>query len=343
MERIRIRHERDLEKLLSTPSPELIKHFRTMQGDILVLGVGGKIGPTLAMTAVRAAAEARAGTRVLGVSRFSEAGLADRLREGGVVPIACDLLDETEVARLPNAENVVFMAGRKFGTTGSEGLTWAMNALVPANVARRFRESRIVVFSTGCVYPLVPPDGGGCSEERAPDPVGEYAASCLARERIFTYYAALYGTRVTILRLNYAIDLRYGVLHDIALRIRQGLPVSLAVPVVNVIWQGDVNTRALLSLAHCENPPRVLNLTGPDVLSVRSLALELGELLGKQVQFEGEEGKLALLSDSSRAVELFGHPSVGLRTMMEWTARWVASGGRSLGRPTHFEVSDGRY
>ncbi|HUZ18302.1 MAG TPA: NAD-dependent epimerase/dehydratase family protein [Spirochaetia bacterium] len=335
--------EDSLEEALSRPSSYLINLFRALEGDILILGIGGKIGPSLGATAVRAAREAGASTQVLGAARFSDRSMISRLSSWGIEPIVCDLSNEDEVNRLPKVKNVVFMAGRKFGTTGGENTTWAMNAVVPSIVARSFRESRIVVFSTGCVYPLVSPSSGGCTEDDPAQPVGEYSFSCLARERIFSYYSEANGTPCCLLRLNYAIDLRYGVLHDIAERIWNDQAVSLEVPAVNVIWQGDVNNQALAALSLCASPPQRINVTGPETLSIRRIALELGELLGKEVAFEGSEGDTALLSDSSRAVEMFGYPRVGVRQMMRWTAEWVARGGRSLGKPTHFEVSDGRY
>ncbi|WP_455383615.1 NAD-dependent epimerase/dehydratase family protein [Salinispira pacifica] len=349
----RIADEAELDRALSQPSAAVVEQMRLLDGEIMILGAGGKIGPTLAMTAARAveaAAEPAGGPaaqrprkRVIGVSRFTEPGLEQRLSDAGVETIVCDLLDEEAVKRLPKVENIIFMAGRKFGTSGSEGLTWAMNAVVPAHVARSFPESRIVVFSTGCVYLLVPPSTGGSRESDRPDPVGEYGWSCLARERIFSHYSTTVGTRVCLFRLNYAIDLRYGVLRDIAERIVQGKPVSLGVPFVNVIWQGDVNNQALRALDLCASPPAVLNVTGPELLPVRELAHGLADRLGRRVTFEAEGGERALLSDASLSVSHFGPPSVPVEQLLDWTADWVLRGGRSLGKPTHFEVSDGRF
>lgn len=348
LERDKIGSERELDDLLSTPSPAVVEQIGELDGDIMILGVAGKIGPGLSMTAVRAIESANknrefSGKRVFGVSRFSDTLVEERLRRSGVETIRCDLLDESAVKRLPRAKNIIFMAGRKFGTSGAEDLTWAMNAIVPAHVARTFPESRIVVFSTGCVYAPVQPETGGSVEADPPDPVGEYGWSCLARERLFTHYAATLGTKVCLFRLNYAIDLRYGVLHDIAERIQAGLPVSLAVPYVNVIWQGDVNNQALLALDLCDSPPAIVNVTGPELLRVQELAVMLGERLGKEVRFNTQAGPAALLSNSAKATGLFGPPSVSVRQMVDWTADWVARGARSLGKPTHFEVSDGRF
>jgi nucleoside-diphosphate-sugar epimerase len=342
--------ERDLDERLSAPVPALVSRMLELEGDIMILGVAGKIGPTLAMTAAKAIDSANknrdfAGKRVIGVSRFSDASTEEQLERCGIDTIRCDLLDESAVKNLPRVRNILFMAGRKFGTSGAEELTWAMNAIVPAHVARTFPESRIVVFSTGCVYPLVEPENGGSVEEDPPEPVGEYGWSCLARERVFTHYSRTLGTKVCLFRLNYAIDLRYGVLHDIAERILAGLPVSLAVPYVNVIWQGDVNNQALLALDLCDSPPSVINVTGPELLSVQELAVMLAGRLGRPVTFSGESGSgsAALLSNASKARALFGSPSVSVRQMVDWTAEWVLQGGRSLGKPTHFEVSDGRF
>ncbi|HUX12502.1 MAG TPA: NAD(P)-dependent oxidoreductase [Spirochaetia bacterium] len=338
-----ITSEEELDLALSAPSSALIARMAETDGDIMVLGIGGKIGPTLGMTAVRAIRETDRPKQVYGVSRFSEPGLEERLSSSGIVTLNCDLLNEAAVRELPKVPNIIFMAGRKFGTIGAEDLTWAMNALVPAHVARSFPDSRIVVFSTGCVYPLVSPEGGGSSESDVAAPVGEYGWSCLARERMFSFYSRIAGTKVCLFRLNYAVDLRYGVLYDIAERIWSGRPVSLSVPYVNVIWQGDVNNQALLALDLCASPPDILNVTGSEILSVRELARMLAERFGKPVEFDEAGGTSALLSDSTRAISLFGQPSVSVMQMVDWTADWVMRGGRSLGKPTHFEVSDGRF
>lgn len=338
-----VKSENELEELLSIPSPALVDLMGSLEGDLMILGIGGKIGPSLGRTAVRAIADSGKPRKIYGVSRFSDPTARESVEAAGINAISCDLLDDSALRELPEVQNIVFMAGRKFGTSGSEELTWAMNVLVPANVARRFSKSRIVVFSTGCVYPLVTPEGGGCSESDPPGPVGEYASSCLGRERVFEYYSGVAGTPVCILRLNYAIDLRYGVLFDIASRVWNGEAVSLSVPFVNIIWQGDVNNLALCALQECESPPEILNITGPETLSVHALALQFGKCFGKKVLFDESAGVGSLLSDASRSYRTYGYPSVPLAAMIEWTAAWVADGRRSLGKPTHFETNDGRY
>ena len=337
--------EAALEDLLSTPSPALIRDLARIPGDVVVLGVGGKMGPTLAKLA-RRAADAAAGhdrRRIVGVSRFSTPGLPADLQAAGVETMACDLLDPDAVAALPDAPNVVFMAGRKFGSTGGEALTWAMNSYVPALVARRYATSRIAVFSSGNVYPLVPVASGGATEATPPAPVGEYAQSVLGRERVFEHFSRELGTRAAILRLNYAIDLRYGVLLDVAQQVYAGRPVDVTMGHVNVIWQGDANAVALRSLAHAASPPAVLNLTGPETVSIRWVATRFGELFGVEPTFTGAEAETALLSNAARCHGLFGYPAVPLDLMIEWVAHWVRTGGPTLDKPTKFEVRDGRY
>ena len=339
----RISTNEELDELLSRPSPALIALMERLEGDLLVLGVAGKMGVTLAMAARRATDAAGVSRRVIGVSRFRDSRARAQLERAGVETIACDLLDRAAVAELPRVDNVVFMAGRKFGTVGSEHRTWAANALAPANVAEHFRGSRIAAFSTGCVYPMRLPGSGGCVETDAPDPVGEYAQSCLARERVFEHLGRRDGTPVCLLRLNYAIDLRYGVLHDIARRILDDEPIDLSVGHFNCIWQGDANSFALLALRECDVPAAVLNITGPQTLSVRRVAEDLADALGRPVRFSGEDSGPVYLSDAGRAVARFGTPSVPLSKMVEWTACWLGSGGESLGKPTHFQVRDGRF
>ena len=328
--------EDDLEEALSRPPPG----FTLPPGDILILGVGGKMGPTLA----RLARRADPSRRIIGVARFSEPGLRDRLASLGIETIAADLLDRGALAGLPDAPNVVYMAGRKFGSSGAEHLTWAMNATVPALVADRYAASRIAFFSTGCVYPFVPVLSGGATEETplAPPP-GDYAWSCVARERAFQHASAARGTRAVAIRLNYAIDLRYGVLHDIAMKVRDGQPIDVTSGHVNVIWQGDANAWALAALAHAEAPMAALNVTGPETVSVRWLAQELARRLGRAAIVTGEEAPTGWLSNAARAFGLFGYPTVPLATMIDWTAAWVARGGRSLGKPTRYEVRDGTF
>jgi len=338
-----IEKESALKDLLAQPSDALVKMMKEIEGDILILGIGGKIGPTLGRMAINAIHEAGVDKRVTGVSRFSNQQLKEELEEYGIKTITCDLLDEEAVQSLPMEKNVIFMAGRKFGTQGNQPLTWAMNNIVPANVARNFPESRMVVFSTGCVYPFVDNSRGGYTEQDIPDPVGEYSNSCLGRERIFEYYSNLNHTPICILRLNYAIDLRYGVLCDIASRIWNDNPVDITVPRFNVIWQGDAAKQTLLSLQQAKSPSNILNITGPENLFTREVALKMGELLEKEVRFAGEEGEKALLNNAQRAAELFGYPSVPVSKMIQWTAHWIRIGGVLWDKPTHFEVNDGRY
>jgi nucleoside-diphosphate-sugar epimerase len=335
----RIADTEALEELMSRPSPELAGALARAPGDLLVLGVGGKMGPTLARMAKRA----DPGRRVIGVARFSEPGLRQRLEGWGIECMAADLLSREALAGLPEAPNVVFMAGRKFGSTGSEWLTWAMNAHVPALVAERFARSRIVAFSTACVYPFVSTAGEGAREDVPPTaPSGEYANSCVARERLFQHFSHAQRTPGRLLRLSYAIDMRYGVLHDIARKVLAREPIALSMGHANIIWQGEANDWALRTLAHCTAPITPLNLSGPKV-SIRAIAQAFGERLGVAPVLTGQEATTAWLVDCSEAFRLFGLPRVRLEQMLDWTADWVQRGGASLGKPTHYEARDGRY
>ncbi len=338
-----ITSEAELDNLLTEPTDDVVAALTALQGDLMILGVGGKMGPTLAGLACRAIARGGLKARVIGVSRFSEPGLERQLREAGVETIAGDLLDDEFLGRLPEAPNVIFMAGRKFGSTGAEELTWAMNAYLAGQVAKRFRASRLVVFSTGNVYPLVPVTSGGATESTPVGPVGEYAQSCLGRERIFSYFSGRFGTPQAIIRLNYAIDLRYGILFDVATRVWTGEPVDVTMGNVNVIWQGDANREVLRALELCATPPRVLNLTGPETVSVRHLAARFGEIFERAPSIVGAEADTALLSNAGRANALLGYPRVPLDMMVQWVAHWVIQGGRALGKPTHFESRHGRF
>lgn len=332
-----------LEARLARPSPRLVADMQRVEGDIMLLGAGGKMGPTLAMLARNALDEAGNTADVIAVSRFSDTAVERRLTEAGVKTVSADLLDDEQLRALPDAANVIHMAAMKFGATGQEPRTWAMNTYLPGRVAERFKDSRIVAFSTGNVYPLTPLASGAPSEHDPTGPIGEYAQSCLGRERMFEYFSHLHGTPVALLRLNYAIELRYGVLVDIALAVHEQRPLDLAMGHVNVIWQGDANEVALRALLHCSTPPAVFNVTGPETASVRSLALRLGARMGAEPRFEGEEASSALLNDASRSHALFGYPSVALDTMLDWVAAWVAAGGETSGKPTRFQVRTGVF
>jgi nucleoside-diphosphate-sugar epimerase len=326
----------ELEDELSRPSEADVEFLRQLEGDILILGAAGKMGPSLARLCRRAADAAGPARRILAVSRRL-------ISEPGIDAISCDLLDRAQVARLPECPNVLYLAGRKFGSSDSPELTWAMNTVVPANVAERFRQSRIVVFSTGNVYALRPVAAGGSRETDAPAPVGEYAQSCLGRERVFEYFAKSHGVRCLFFRLNYAVDLRYGVLVDIARKVYAGEPVDLAVPAVNAIWQRDANSYALRALAHCATPPRILNITGLETVSVRDAAEFFAARFARPCRFHGAPGPVALLSDASAAAALLGPSGVTTARLMELVADWVGAGGASLNKPTHFEVADGKF
>jgi nucleoside-diphosphate-sugar epimerase len=323
---------------MSTPSAGLMADLAKVPGDIMVLGVGGKMGPTLARMAKRAARD----RRVIGVARFSDAGLREKLESHGVECIAADLLSREALAALPDVPNIVFMAGRKFGSQGSEWLTWAMNAHVPALVAERFHAARIVAFSTACVYPFVSVASGGAREDVAPTPPGEYANSCVARERMFEHFSHRYGTAGRLIRLSYAIDMRYGVLHDLAAKVLAGETIDLAMGHANIIWQGDANEWALRALAHCTTPTSALNVSGP-IISVRAAAEGLARRLGVTPNFTGREAETAWLINCTKAEALFGKPQVSLDTLLDWTADWTSRGMDSLGKPTHYEVRDGNY
>lgn len=338
-----MRTVQELEQNMTEPSDRLIEDISKLDGDIVILGVGGKMGPTLAGLAKRAIEAAGVNKRVIGVSRFSSGNLQRELQDNGVETIAADLLKEDDLAALPDIKNVIYMAGMKFGTTGQEYMSWAMNAYLPGRVASKYRDSRIVVFSTGNVYPLTPVSWGGATEEASLGPVGEYAQSSLGRERIFEYFSHKHQTPMLIFRLNYAIDLRYGVLLEIAQSVKEGRPIDLSMGHANVIWQGDANEAALRSLLLCETPPKKLNVTGPETLSIRKLALNFADRFGVQPIFENDEGETALLSDASHMCRLLGYPRVSLEQMIEWTAEWVESDNVTLDKPTHFQEREGKF
>jgi nucleoside-diphosphate-sugar epimerase len=333
----------ELDDVMTTPSEAVVEVFRKMPGDLLILGVGGKMGPTLAILAKRAIEQAGVKKRVVGVSRFSNHDSRDALTQAGVETIACDLLDEPGILGLPNIENVVYMIGMKFGSTGREAETWAVNAFLPGVVANKFKASRIVLFSTGNVYPLTPLKYGGCKETDAVAPLGEYAQSALGRERIFEYFCQKLQITSVIIRLNYAIDLRYGVLLDIAQKIFHQQPIDLTTGHANVIWQGDENAIALRAFDLAQTPPFVLNVTGPEIISIRKLAQQFGELFQIAPIFTGSEAETALLSDASQCHRLFGYPQVTLEQMIRWVAHWVKISGPTLAKPTHFEIRTGKF
>jgi nucleoside-diphosphate-sugar epimerase len=328
-----------LDDLLCRPSQALIDDLRKADGDIMILGVAGKMGPTLAGLAKAALPD----HRIIGVARFSDASVKEWLQAHGIETINCDLLDEAAINTLPKIPNIIFMAGRKFGAEGDLSLTWAMNAHVPALVAQAFRDSRIVTFSTGCVYPFVPVDGTGADEETAPNPPGEYAQSCVGRERMFEYFSRKFATPGRLFRLNYAIDMRYGVLHDIGAKVLQGQPIDVGLGHVNFIWQGDAAAQALRCLAHCDTPTSPINISGHEILAVRDLAAKFGKLLGREPIIVGQEEPTAWLTNTSQAIKLFGLPIVDTERLIAWTADWVARSMPSLGKPTKYEVRDGRY
>lgn len=341
---MQITTESELDELLSRPDDETSSAMAELDGDILILGAGGKMGPSLARLARRAIDRAGANRRVIAVARFTNDKLPSEFAAHGIETIACDLLESDALDHLPDVPNVVFMAARKFGTAGGEHLTWAMNTYLPGLVAERYRSSRIVVFSTGNVYPLRMLAEGGALESTPVGPVGEYAQSALGRERMFEYGSARWGTRVVILRLNYAVELRYGVLTDIGRAVFERRPIDLGMPAVNVIWQRDANSWCLRSFAQCQSPPLVLNITGPETLSVREIALEFGKHFGIQPAFaSAEEGSSALLNDASKARSLFGSPTVGPAEMIERIANWIRDGGAMLNKPTHFQTRDGKF
>ena len=336
-------NEKRLDELLSAPSGRLVADAKKIKGDIIFLGAGGKMGPSLCLLAKNAVRQAGTDSKVIAVSRFSDPFAVDLLKQNGVDMISADLLEPGALESLPEVPNVIYMAGRKFGTSGQEHLTWAMNVWLPSRVAERYKNSRVVVFSSGNVYPQVSVSSGGADECTPVAPVGEYAMSCVGRERMFEYAARTFGAALAIYRLNYAVDLRYGVLFDIASRILAGEPVSLSMPAFNCIWQGDANEVAVRSLIHASPDIFYINASGPETASVRATALRLGKLLGKPVAFCDEPSDTALLSNTGKMAELFGYPSVALETLLKWQAEWILAGGRSLGKPTHFEEQKGDY
>lgn len=340
---VKFKDETQLEDYLSEPNNDVIEMFKTLKGDILFLGIAGKIGPSLALMAKRACERAGVEKKIYGVSRFSSSNEREHLEQLGIQTIKGDLLDREFLESLPKVENVFFLAGMKFGAEGNPSLTWAMNTFLPGLVAENFKTSRIVAYSTGCVYPLVTPESGGSKEVDNPDPVGEYAQSCLGRERMFEYGAKKNNTPTLLFRLNYAVEPRYGVLVDIAQQVRDNETIDLSMGYFNVIWQGDANNVALLSLKHTESPANFLNISGSEIMSVRQTAEEFGKLFGVTPKFSGSEAPSALLTDSSKAYSIMGEPKVSMETLIRWVGHWVLEEKRSLSKPTRFEVRDGKY
>lgn len=334
--------EEKLNEYLTEPSERLVEDMKKIKGDIIVLGAGGKMGPTLSVLAKRAAQRAGMEKRVIAVSRGSDKIGVDYMKQNGVEFIAMDLLDFDALRTLPDAENVIYMAGKKFGTDGAECATWAMNASLPAMVADKYKNSNIVVFSTGCVYPIVT-TADTLDENTKPVPIGDYSMSCLARERAFEHAAEKYGTKVFIYRLSYAIDLRYGVLYDLAQKILSGTPISLAIPYFKYVWQGHANEVAIRALLHAEAPANIMNVSGPEQVSIKSAAIKLGKLLGKEPIFEFEGGNVGGMIDTTKSIEAFGYPRICENTLIKWQAEYILDGGRTLEKPTHFEEYKGVY
>jgi nucleoside-diphosphate-sugar epimerase len=337
-----IANETELDALLTQPDESLTAMMRALEGDIMILGIGGKMGLTLGAQAVNAVREAGVEKDVIGVSRFSESGAQSQLEAGGLKTIGCDLLDPDEVAKLPATKNIIYMAGRKFGTGGGEAMTWAMNTVVPANIGRHFKDSRVVVFSSGAVYGRMDANASPDTEETPSRPKAEYGQSVVGRERVFEYFSRQHGLEALHYRLYYAIDLRYGVLHDIASWIWNDAPVPLNVDTTTAIWQGDANRYAIMCLDHCSAPPNILNI-GSGPLSVRDIATQLASHMGKDAQFTGTESGVGAVPDVSKCASLFGEPQVHLEQMIRWQAHWTKTGGRSLEKPTGFHITDGVY
>lgn len=338
-----IQSEAELDNILTAPSGALVKFISKVQSPLVVLGAGGKMGPTLAALAKRAAAEAGHPLEVVAVSRFTDAASRQWLEEKGIRTISCDLLDRDALRELPETPNVIYLVGLKFGTAKDPSATWAMNTIVPANVSERYRGAKIVALSTGNVYPFSPMEKTGSVESAPLTPLGEYPNAAVARERIFEFYAARNGISLALIRLFYAVELRYGVLIDLARKVVDGEPIDLSTGSFNCIWQGDANEMILRALDLASSPPSAWNLCYPSVFRVRTVAAELGELIGTPPLFKGSSNPTALLGNPARICQALGAPSTPIEQVLRWTAEWVKAGGRTLGKPTHFEVRDGVY
>ena len=336
-------NDEKLINVLTCPSDRLVEDMSHIEGDIMILGAGGKMGPNLCMLAANAVKKGNLNKKIYAVSRFSDPVARENMEKNGVTTISADLEKPEDLKKLPDVKNIIFMAGRKFGTDGAEAMTWGMNAVVPVLVNERFKGATFVVFSSGNIYDLVAPSSGGSLETDKVKPIGEYTQSCLARERVFEYYSRKYGSKVLVFRLSYSIALEYGVISDIAKKVNEEIPIELGNACFNCIWQGDANEYAIRSLLYAESPSRILNVTGPEIIGVKSTALKLGQLLGKKVTFVGEPGDNAYLENSSEAMSLFGYPQVSVDTMIKYQAQWIKDGGRNIGKPTHFEEKKGSY
>jgi nucleoside-diphosphate-sugar epimerase len=332
-------NEHNLEDILSEPTEATKKVVAGLTGEIVVLGAGGKMGPTLAMMLRKASAD----KKIYAVSRFSDKTVKNRIEKAHIQTIEADLLDESDYHKLPEVENVFYLAGMKFGSTGNQPLTWAMNSYMPALVARHYKDSRIVAYSTGNVYPLAETTGRGATEQTVPEPIGEYAQSCLGRERMFEYFSQLYGTPVTLIRLNYANEPRYGIIVDLTSKILNNEPIDLTMGAVNLIWQRDANDYIIQAITLAKSPPAVLNVTGPETIPVRRLAEQIGNALGKKPKFVSQEAASALLSDASYCHNTFGPPQTKLEQMVSITAEWVAAGKKTLNKPTKYEIRNGKF
>lgn len=336
-------NEEQLEEALSRPTPELVKMMKVLEGDFILLGVAGKMGVSMARMARRACEEAGVKKRIIGVSRFSSPEQRDFLENSGIETFKGDLLDLDFINSLPDVKNVIYLAGMKFGTDGNESFTWAMNSFLPGLVVEKFKNSRIIAFSTGCVYPLMKVSSGGSKESDAVGPVGEYAQSCLGRERLFEFGSIKNNIPTIIIRLNYAVEMRYGVLVDIATKIHNEEVIDLTMGYVNVIWQGDANDMILRTIQHCESPAKHLNISGAETISISEVAKQFGKLMDKEVKLNGQEANSALLVNVKQGQELLGKPNIALNQVIKWTAEWVGNNHKLLGKPTHFEVRDGKY
>lgn len=331
--------ESKLEDVLSEPTEATKKIVAKLNGDIAVLGAGGKMGPTLAMMLKKASE----GRKIYAVSRFSDKEAKARIEEAGVKTIEAELLDESRYCELPGVENVFYLAGMKFGATGNQPLTWALNSFLPGLIARHYKDAQIVVFSTGNVYPLVDINSGGAKETTIPEPIGEYAESCLGRERMFEYFSQLYNTAVTIVRLNYSNEPRYGIIVDLTLKILNDEPIDLTMGAVNLIWQRDANDYIIQAMSLAKSPPALLNVTGPDTIPIRQLAKQIGKELDKEPKFVSHEAQTALLSNASYCFSVFGYPKTKLEQMVSMIVKWVSSGRKVLNKPTKYGIRDGKF